>query len=182
MAHCRSLRFFDQIRGYFGYSGPYVNNPVVLLNNTEELSRSMTTPHDWRTIEELEGEVELVPAKIISELPIAIHRAGSTLREIHINCFPVRSNYSMICPDRQDRLNPAWADLDAACQHLDEFRFGSGTLKHFHNGDNHDPARGQSYMEKYLGACSPAKGSKSCISISPLVSSVASAGARPRIT
>ena len=123
LEHCRSLHFVDGIDRYLD---SYRKNPNLILTNTEELSQFMITPQDWRTIEKLEGGAELIPAKILSELLIAIHHAGTTLQELHISCFPLLSNYSMISPDRQDRLNPAWADLCAACQQLERFTFGRG--------------------------------------------------------
>jgi hypothetical protein len=149
MAHCSSLHFVDKIDRYLD---PYMRNPTLLLNNIEELSRFMVTPQDWRTIEELEGGAELVPAKILSELLIAIHKAGTTLREIHVNCFPVTSNCSMVCPDRQDRLNPAWANLSAACQHLEKFEFGGDSMSERPVQYNHLLAEEQTFIDKYLGA------------------------------
>jgi hypothetical protein len=151
MALCSSLHFVDSIDNYLDL---YSENPTLLLSksNTEGLSRFMATPQNWRTIEQLKGGAKLVPAKILSELVIAIHKAGTTLREIHIGCFPLLTNYSTICPDRQDQLNPAWADLNAACQHLEEFVFGGGSLNHQRLRYNHLSAEDQTFTDKYLGA------------------------------
>jgi hypothetical protein len=151
MTHCSSLRFVDSIDNYLDLSS---ENPTLLLSksNTEDLSQFMATPQNWRTIEKLEGGAKLVPAKILSELVIAIHKAETTLRQIHISCFPLLTNYSMICPDRQDQLNPAWADLHAACQHLEEFVFGGGSLNNQPLQYNHLSAEDQTFTDKYLGA------------------------------
>jgi hypothetical protein len=125
---------------------------LLSKSNTEDLSRFMATPQNWRTIEKLEGGAKLVPAKILSELVIAIHKAGATLREIHIGCFPLLTNYSMICPDHQDQLDPAWAELHAACQHLEEFVFGGGSMNNQPLRYNHLSAEDQTFTNKYLGA------------------------------
>ena len=81
----------------------------------------MAAPHNWRAIEELEGGAgELAPAKVLSELPIAIYKAGTALLELHISCFPLKSNHSALCPGRHDCPGPAWADFHAACQYLEK--------------------------------------------------------------
>jgi hypothetical protein len=151
MAHCSSLHFVDSIDSYLDL---YSENPTLLLSksHTEELSRFMATPQKWRTIEQLEGGAKLVPAKILSELVIAIHKAGATLRHIHIGCFPLLTNYSMLCPDRQDQLNPTWADLHAACQHLEEFVFGGLSMNNQPLRYNHLSAEDQAFTDKYLRA------------------------------
>lgn len=120
MGNCTSLRIVDETYGV-SYLNPYSYDPTRMSTNPEELPRLMVTPFDWRTIEELEGGAELLPAKIHSELPIAIYKTGAAMPVIKLDCFPTTNNYSMIRPDRPGR-NPAWSDLRSACQHLTEFR------------------------------------------------------------
>jgi hypothetical protein len=148
MASCSSLHFVDNVDGYLE---AYFGFPTYLLDK-EELSRFMTTPQDWATIENLEGDTELVPAKIISELLIATHKAGTILREINVSCFPRTSNCSVVCPNRQDRLNPAWADLHDACQHLEKYEFGGGSLGYRPTEYNHLLAGEYTSMDKYFKA------------------------------
>ena len=149
MASCGSINFVDNVDGYLE---TYLGDPAHLLNNVEELSRFMATPQDWATIEKLKGEAELVPAKILSELLIATYKAGTTLREIHVSCFPVTSNCSVVCPNRQDRLNLAWADLHAACQHLEKFEFGGESLSCRPVEYNLLLAEEHTSIDKYFGA------------------------------
>ncbi|RFU26867.1 hypothetical protein B7463_g9463, partial [Scytalidium lignicola] len=149
MTHCCSLRFVD---GMDNYLRPYMNDPTILLNNLKGFSRFMASPQNWSAIEELQGGAELVPAKILSELPTAINKAGTTLREIHISCFPLLTNYSMLCPDRQDKLNPAWADLHAACRHLERFELGGGSMHNLPIRYNHPLAGERLFIDKYLSA------------------------------
>jgi hypothetical protein len=150
MARCSTVHFVDGNEGH--YVSTHLRDQALLLNNIEELSRFMTTPQNWRTIEELEGGAELVPAKLLSELLIAIHKAGTILREIYISCFPVTSNWSVVCPDRQHQLNPSWADLHAACQHLQKFEFGGGRMTERPVQYKRLFAEEQTFIDKYLGA------------------------------
>jgi hypothetical protein len=149
MERCDSI-YFIETTDYFPSTG--FQDQTLILNDIEELSRFLTTPQGWSTIETLEGGAELVPAKILSELPIAIHKAGTTLRQIHIDYFPVTSACSMVCPDRQDRLDPAWADLQAACRHLEKFDFQGGFLGEGFRDYRLLLAEEQTSIGKYLGA------------------------------
>ncbi|KFZ09425.1 hypothetical protein V502_08759 [Pseudogymnoascus sp. VKM F-4520 (FW-2644)] len=119
MGNCTSLRIVVETSGV-SFLNPYSSDPTRMSTNPEELPRLMVNPFDWRTIEELEGGAELLPAKIHSELPIAIQKTGAAMPAINLDCFPTTNNYSMIRPDRPGR-SPAWPDLRSACQHLTEF-------------------------------------------------------------
>ncbi|KFY84902.1 hypothetical protein V500_08890 [Pseudogymnoascus sp. VKM F-4518 (FW-2643)] len=122
MGHCLSLHILDEISGD-SFLKPYSYDPTRMSTNPEEIPRFMLTPLNWETIEELKGGAELLPAKILSGLPIAIHKAGAAMPVIKLYCFPTTKNYSLISPDWPDRVdrNPAWSELRAACQHLTEF-------------------------------------------------------------
>ncbi|OBT95245.1 hypothetical protein VE01_07590 [Pseudogymnoascus verrucosus] len=119
MRHGTSLHFVDEIGGW-DYLNRCSDDPTRMSTHPDELPRLMAIPLDWRTIENLEGGAELLPAKILSELPIAIHKAGATVLDILIRCFPTVKNYSMIRPSH-DPNNPSWPDLRSASQHLTEF-------------------------------------------------------------
>jgi hypothetical protein len=130
MAHCGTLQFAENMENYLD---PYIRNPTTLLNNTEALFRLMVKPQNWRTIEEIEGGAELLPAKCLSELPIAIHKSGAALGEVEITCFSITNNYSIIRLDLQDRLDPALVGLREACQQLKIFKFrGWGRINRSH--------------------------------------------------
>ncbi|PVH72827.1 hypothetical protein DL98DRAFT_520286 [Cadophora sp. DSE1049] len=149
MIHSVSLGFIDTIE----YSpDPYFEDPTLLSTNMDHLRQLMTKPHDWAIIEKLEGEPELLPAKLLSELPIAIHKAGVRLRDVNVGCFPLKVNQSMVCPDRRDPFNPAWSDLRAACQPISKFDFGSGSMNSQPLRYEHLPADQQGDMDQYLGA------------------------------
>jgi hypothetical protein len=148
MGHCTFLHFEDEI-GFRSYLDPYSYEPTLVSTNPEELPRLMATPVDWRTIEELQGGADLAPAKLLSELPIAIHKAGATMSVIEAYCFPTTNNYAMIRPDRLDPNNPAWADLRAASQHLLKFELhGSHTPLRY----RHLLAEEQAPIDEYLCA------------------------------
>lgn len=148
MPHASSLKLAD---GLDCYPTLYTSDTAV-LNDTDALARLLVSPHDWEAIEKLDGGAELVPAKLLSELPIAIHRAGVGLRHLDVCCFPVRNNYSMVCPDRLDPANPAWTDLHAACQGLETFAFGRGGMNCLPIRKSHIPAEERAHIDNYLAA------------------------------
>ena len=119
MRHCTTLYFVDEV-DFCYYLHRLADDPSRMSTHPNELPLLMTTPLDWETIEGLEGGAELLAAKILSELPIAIHKAGATIPNIQVRCFPTANNYPMIRPGH-DPNNPAWLDLRSASQHLTEF-------------------------------------------------------------
>jgi len=122
IANSCSLRLSNQT-----YCNPTRWEPTVVLRDKKELARFMVTPHDWQTIEELGSE--LPPAKILTELPVAIYKAGASLRELRISCFPATANsYSSIWSDGYNQLN--LDEFRAACQHLKVFKIGDGSMNH----------------------------------------------------
>lgn len=152
MPHCGSVQFVDRIsRHRDPYLCEYKEDPTMLLNNINAFAPFMTSPLDWITIEQLEGGAKLVPAKILSELPIAIHQAGATLRKLYVGCFPTLTNYSIICPYRYSQLNPAWAELRAACQNLESFEFGGPCMNLLPIRRNPISAQDRIVINQYLG-------------------------------
>ncbi|KFY42874.1 hypothetical protein V495_04308 [Pseudogymnoascus sp. VKM F-4514 (FW-929)] len=154
MSSFRSLHFITKIGHYIE---PYILDPTHLLNNEEELNQFMSTPQDWQTIGELEGKAELSAAKILSELPIAIYKAGTLMREININCSPPPHSYSMICPNRPNQFPPSWPDLTAACQHLQKIRFSETS---YDTGCHPLLSEEQAVIALYLGAILSSKSIK----------------------
>ncbi|KFY19041.1 hypothetical protein V493_08175 [Pseudogymnoascus sp. VKM F-4281 (FW-2241)] len=120
MGHRISIHFHDKM-SLSSDLYPNSYDPTLVLTNPEKFSRVMTNSFDWRTIERLEGGAELLPAKILSELPIAIYKAGAAMSVMELDCFPATNNCFLIRPDRPS-CNPAWPDLRSACQHLTEFK------------------------------------------------------------
>ncbi|KFZ00133.1 hypothetical protein V500_01167 [Pseudogymnoascus sp. VKM F-4518 (FW-2643)] len=142
MKHCASLEFVDDVDCY---SRPDNSSPIALRDDARQIHQLMTGPLSWDTINSLEGGAETLPVRILWDLPIATHRAGSTLRAMRVRTFPHQNCCPMDC-------SPAWADLQAACQHLEVFSYGATYLSH--GGRSFDPrlAREQALIERYLGA------------------------------
>ncbi|KFX86653.1 hypothetical protein V490_08985 [Pseudogymnoascus sp. VKM F-3557] len=142
MSHCASVRFVDCEDCY---SIPSNASPLTFRDDTLEFSRFMTAPLSWRDINRLDGGAENVSAKLLWELPIALHNAGLILRSIFIRRFPHPNWYPVNYP-------APWTNLSAACQHLSEFHLESiilrGSSKPF------DPLLGreQALIEQYMGA------------------------------
>ncbi|KAH8812186.1 hypothetical protein F5884DRAFT_898498 [Xylogone sp. PMI_703] len=149
MPNCYFMHFVDIMEDYLY---PYVDEPTLLLNNIEEFAPVMTSPPDWRAVERLQGVTELVPAKLLSELPIAINNAGVILKEINITAFPLLTNYSVICPNHDDLLNPAWPALREACRYIEKFEFGTGGLYNALARYNNHAAEEQISINNYFHA------------------------------
>ncbi|MBE3048109.1 hypothetical protein IMZ48_37515 [Candidatus Bathyarchaeota archaeon] len=85
------------------------------------LHLSLTAAEKWAAVEAMESlearRAPLPPARILSDLPVAIHAAGATLREIGVNCFPMTGGAEGTGAIRNlDALR-------AACQQLEEVVF-----------------------------------------------------------
>ncbi|KAI8685018.1 F-box domain-containing protein [Fusarium keratoplasticum] len=132
----------------------YIDNYWEVFEDTHGLCDFLTDPHAWASLDHLDGEVSLPQAKIISELPVALHKAGVSLRYFHLSCLPVRSNFSDICPGLD--VSPdavAWHDLQAACQQLKGFELvGVGWEYHKKAQTVCIPSEGRTFIEAYLSA------------------------------
>ncbi|KAB5515520.1 hypothetical protein GE09DRAFT_1294701 [Coniochaeta sp. 2T2.1] len=104
-------------------------------------SRLEPDPHhllDWqrddKPVESCPPGAKHLPAKIMSELPIAMHKAGARLRGMKVCVFPKTTGHSSLRPrvsgSRRSAIPSApdagWQALRAACQHLESFDFGNG--------------------------------------------------------
>ncbi|KAL2847804.1 hypothetical protein BJY01DRAFT_246706 [Aspergillus pseudoustus] len=123
---------------------------ILLLTKKNELFRFATSPHQWQTIQRVDtiNEVasKLAPAKLLSELPVAIHKAGVALRDIRAPC---ESRIWFTAPDLQDPLRAACDDLRPACQRLEVFTFGK-PVRSTLVGPLTDGAK--AHFDRYLGA------------------------------
>jgi hypothetical protein len=81
------------------------------------------------------ADTRLDPARILTELPIAMHGAGVVLRDVYIGAFPTRGEFSRLCaddPDRkkewegeEDRVASIWSDAQATYGQLRSVSFGT---------------------------------------------------------
>lgn len=65
------------------------------------LSAYLELPYHWEYIAE-EDWKDLMPVKVLYDLPIAIHQAGSSLRDLSISCFPTPCSLKSLLPDFND--------------------------------------------------------------------------------
>ncbi|UPK98555.1 hypothetical protein LCI18_009490 [Fusarium solani-melongenae] len=132
----------------------YIGNYWDVFEDAHGLCDFLTDPHPWVLLDHMDGEVSLPQAKIISELPIALHKAGVSLKYFQLSCLPVRSNFSDICPGLD--VSPdaaAWHDLQVACQQLKGFEFvGMGWEYHKKAQMVYIPSEGRAVIEAYLSA------------------------------
>ncbi|KAL2853562.1 hypothetical protein BJX68DRAFT_265030 [Aspergillus pseudodeflectus] len=118
MPHCESLLMSE---GHWR-STIYNPSPARQLGEMSWLRQYMDTPLLWERIEDLGAE--LVPATILVDLPVALHKAGVNVRKLHMNCFPINNGFHLLHPSSEgSRKSGSWADLSAACRGLEEFSF-----------------------------------------------------------
>ncbi|KAM6532382.1 hypothetical protein FSOLCH5_001806 [Fusarium solani] len=132
----------------------YIGNYWEVFEDTDGLCNFLIDPHPWVLLDHMDGEVSLPQAKIISELPIALHKAGVSLKYFQLSCLPFRSNFSNICPGLD--ISPdaaAWRDLQAAYQQLKQFQLVGAALE-YHKKDRTVciPSEGRVFIEAYLSA------------------------------
>lgn len=126
---------------------------AALLIDDQKLYQSMIASHDWRGIEKIGGDgVELAPARILWQLPIAIHKAGGSLRRISIDCFPVQRDCHAICPDDNGPMCPTWDDLKLACQELQVFELGRTGLNHLSVRKERATDEDRAYINQFLAS------------------------------
>lgn len=125
------------------------HNPTVALRDMDKLSQFVLKPQSWRVIESIDADADLLPARILFELPVALHKAGSPVHEIYVGCFPLHKSFSMILPPFQGP--DAWSELRAACQALRAFSFGR-SMNHRSIRHHHPQPDDQFHIDQYLGA------------------------------
>lgn len=144
------------------------NEPLDVATNMELLSAEMLDPHDWLTVEDIEAGTELLPARILVDLPIACHQLGAPLQGLSLDCFPLKRSFASLLP--RDGRDPAvsWSHLALACSKLATFQLGK-------NGMSCTPHREEPISEpdctivnEYLGAvCSGSELSSILIYMTP---------------
>jgi hypothetical protein len=103
-----------------------VERCISVVSDPSILDGILTAPLTWRVAEELDDD--LVPARILSELPISLHQAGVSPRHLHIDCCPT-NNQRALCgvrnPNGHMNANGrGWDSLRAASHALRTVRFG----------------------------------------------------------
>lgn len=162
-AHALAL-LDDKVRGYLE------SGRKELIRDQVSLVRILQRPLSWKKIEHIQRfsedsesdlnyefppapEVMILPARILTELPIALHDSGTTLRDLYVGSFPYRGHFHAICaPNTDDPLvSTIWTDLQAACQQLRSVSFG-----HRHEGRdirlNHLTDTESMYVNQFVGA------------------------------
>ncbi|KAL3483829.1 hypothetical protein BJX62DRAFT_219504 [Aspergillus germanicus] len=99
----------------------HCDEPDVVLDKAL-IVRLMTIPVSWDGIERTK-DLHHLTARILSELPIAIHDAGVTIRELEVGIFPCVRDHHLVCPEPDSaRLLDK---LRTACQFLRRAGFGA---------------------------------------------------------
>ncbi|KAL2845276.1 hypothetical protein BJY01DRAFT_214343 [Aspergillus pseudoustus] len=98
----------------------YYHEPELLFDKGL-LSRLMITPLSWYEIEKTD-DMHIATARVLSELPIAIHEAGVPLHDLYAGLFPCKRDQTLVSPSPYDPT--LWSKLRAACQSLRRVSFG----------------------------------------------------------
>lgn len=144
------LWFIDDVRCFYAGLNE-ISTPD--FSNKEELTRIAVQPSSWRTIEELPGGAELVPARVLTKLPVAIHKASAALRAVSPSSFPLTKDYHLLWPGgRGDPSEKPWSELAAACQQVQVFHFGDQGMNCLPIRPEHIEAEDESYIDRYICA------------------------------
>lgn len=138
-------RFKIDVNDYFG-----MEDVTVIANDTEKLRQLLVVAEDWRAIEEMSPTPELLPARLLWELPIAMCESGTPLRELSISAMPLHTNFDMLCPRGQD----GWDRLRTASRCIRRVKVGEsgGNMNCRGIRQEHLPAEEQAHIDNYLGA------------------------------
>ncbi len=121
------------------------------------LPRFLSAPLNWRAIaNEAKAPTDLPTARLLWELPIALHQADTPLRELQINIIPRHGYFSILSPGAYyppDRAAATWAALADACEHLEAFVFRPGI--HYQQTAEDDKTYLDAYLTAVLGRCAP---------------------------
>ncbi|KAL4795190.1 hypothetical protein BDV19DRAFT_389590 [Aspergillus venezuelensis] len=91
MPNALSLGFSDEVKDH---PPQYSYDPDLLVDN-EVLFRIITAPRSWQELEYTE-DMHLATARILSELPIAIHQAGVRLTDMYVGIFPCIRDQTLV--------------------------------------------------------------------------------------
>jgi hypothetical protein len=150
MPNARSFNFVDD----WNPNGT-CHGDMDLFNDVEVLSRFMTAPLTWHEIEiQNQKEIGEVPvklecARLLWEVPIALHRAGTRVTEIEVNNLPQFSDFSVLCAQDQDGV-PLSSELGAACEKLEVLDVNLADIKGIRLRDL--PDTDKAHLDNFLGA------------------------------
>ncbi|MBE3048968.1 hypothetical protein IMZ48_42015, partial [Candidatus Bathyarchaeota archaeon] len=89
----------------------------------DEMLEYLASSFSWAEVEQgVHGlsQGELTPMRVLSELPIAMHLAGKSLRHLVVKEIPfLRVNIELLPPRGSDPTSPAWHELRAALGNLE---------------------------------------------------------------
>uniref|UniRef100_A0A8H7KEP3 Uncharacterized protein n=1 Tax=Bionectria ochroleuca TaxID=29856 RepID=A0A8H7KEP3_BIOOC len=128
---------------------PHQRRDMSLLLNKEELLPFLTSPFNWSELGNMPDPPQLVPARILTELPIAIHKSGRSLRHLHIGCIPVQHGFEHLDPGTDGF---SWAQLREACQQLEVFDLEGPQMHHLPSRPESIPLPSRQFLVEFFGA------------------------------
>ncbi|KAK4664783.1 LOW QUALITY PROTEIN: uncharacterized protein QC763_0074300 [Podospora pseudopauciseta] len=91
-------------------------HPNILLDKAA-LTSWLEAGLSWKISEALFSNGSNFVARLLTDLPVAIHQAGHHLKSLVVNAFPRKGDYSMILPPTKDR-DSLLHQLRISCQDL----------------------------------------------------------------
>ncbi|VUC30543.1 unnamed protein product [Clonostachys rosea] len=134
---------------------PRVSRSHFMASQMPLASRSnflqfMNAPHDWDIIAKLTGGPNgFNLSKLLVDLPIACHEAGTTPQHLYIDCFPL-SGHSI---GNGQGGGMDWERLSAASRSIKTFHFGSVISPRKNTSTRRFwPTLDQGFVDKFLGS------------------------------
>lgn len=133
-------------------AGARSKDPVEVAWDETLLSSEMLEPHGWLDAEDPKIETDLLPARILVDLPIACYELETPIQGLHIGCFPLKQSFASLVPHSSGDLTGTWIHLASACYSLKSFQLGR-------RGMNNTPYRERpiseedcTIIDEYFGA------------------------------
>ncbi|KAK8066471.1 hypothetical protein PG997_013218 [Apiospora hydei] len=109
-------------------AGPYNPDCFRVVNDNKQLLTAMAVPHDWLEIffsQSGDGDVSMPAVRLLSELPIACHRAGTPITNLTIEGFPTWGQFTLLSSEKPKGSEmETMTELGTAGEQLEKFEFG----------------------------------------------------------
>ncbi|KAK0642042.1 hypothetical protein B0T16DRAFT_420936 [Cercophora newfieldiana] len=120
---------------------------TVLANDRDRVRQLLTAPHTWTVLDSksIDPEPDILPVKLLWQLPMAIHSHGTPIPAFSIARIPILGNFSHLCPS-----DNAWSSLASAFSATESVHVSAGNrgvIRH-----EHMPQESQTHLSSYISA------------------------------
>lgn len=110
---------------------PGTRRTPQIFASAEALANSISRPHQWAGLKGLHFPVGIETARLICELPLALHREGVSVDRFTPSIFKRLRSFQRLCPEEYtpgEGLEGAWEQLVAFSKHLRSFEIPLGEV------------------------------------------------------